>query len=123
MSTLYLIVKLDDFQNALGVLFAISTVLSLMIGLIGTIVFIDSDEKDGKKILNWLKLVLPIVLIVGCFKVVTPSTKQFLTIVGVNYVTTNEQVITTAEKAFQTVDTYLDEKLGLVVAKSKEITK
>ena len=48
-----------------------------------------------------------------------PTTKQFLTIISVSYVTQNEKIVTTADKLVDMLEGYLDKKLGGVKEMSK----
>jgi hypothetical protein len=106
MYEIYWILKLDDIAFLLGGLCA----LMLCIGFVSMFILWVTSEGSCKT--NKLCSLLMVVgLVVGIINTFVPTTKQYLTMMGGHFLTTNEQVITTTEKGFELLDQYLDERL------------
>ena len=118
MMDIYLILKLDDLRHFMGGMLFLGFFLCIgSIPVIG-VSFLDDCEEELKIKPKHLRIigfsVLTLQLMLSFTHMAIPTTKQFLTMYGVSYVTNSEQVIGTADKAFEYVGEYLDQSLELL---------
>lgn len=107
---LYWITRLDDINFVFG-LFGVITTLIFVGMIVVTLLIYAECVEEGRVVRN-------ITIGIGIFAVsilmtgaLIPTTKEYLTIKGMAYVTQSEKVITTGDKLFEAMDGYLDEKL------------
>lgn len=111
--TLYWIIKLDSLIGLSRVIFVSILVVFIVLGII---VAVEYGEDRTTRVLEVTKKVIkrylaPICVLCILLSTFLPTTKQFLSIISVSYVTQNEKVVTTADKIFDVLDKYLDNKL------------
>lgn len=109
---IYWITRLDYFHGA-----CIFGMILLLLGWTGGIIVwaMESEISDTPikervlKIYGVCTTVLLFIFIGGTMFI--PTTKEFLAIKSISYVTQNEKVLTTGDKLFEAVDKYLNEYL------------
>lgn len=108
MMEIYWILKLDD----------IKFFLEFMVFCVVLVLVILFWQMELNKTTGCILVLLSIILLT--LSVFIPSTKQYLTMMGGHFLTTNDKVITTTEKGFELLDQYLDDRLeGATNAKPK----
>lgn len=121
---LYWILKLDDVRIMLVIVTSFS-----IVGLLVRLSSICSqyDGKDEEK--GWALYRTSVIYWVffasfmAMLFTIVPSTKNYFLMMGGEYLTNNEKVITTGEKAYELLDTYMDNKLNELKGTPNELKK
>lgn len=114
--TLYWLSRLDGLKG-------LSIAFAVMLGASICVVFFvwsitkepylsKREERVHKQILKWLYLIIPIFMLSIVSSVLTPTFKQALTFMGIDYVTHNERVLENTDKAIDVFEAYIDKKLN-----------
>jgi hypothetical protein len=120
MMEIYWILKLDDILIALELFFCISIACSMgSIWLLFVFLEVESFKLKHGLLRRVALILVTLSILSGLLLTFTPSTKQYLAIMGGHFLTTNDKVITTTEKGFELLDQFLDEKLQTKKEESK----
>jgi len=115
---IYWVLKLDSIITYTGGVAAFAGLLTVVAGaVLGANICDVNNERQGAK--KWLKFSIPFALCT-LFCVISfsltaymlPTTKEYLIIKGISYATNNERIATTADKIFDGVEEYIDQRLG-----------
>lgn len=110
MSTfqLYMVLKLDDFRNAAGVVAAVSGIL-LAVGIILGIATVDMLEDIAtENIRKWAKRIAVVFVISLTTVTALPTTKQFLIIWAVPKIANNERLGRISGKGLDALEEAID---------------
>lgn len=108
---LYWITRLDEIKNVLEVISLLSTVGLIIIGLLSIFAFIEEIDTFKKSLKSFGSLILMVLILSMGLHAFIPTTKQYLAFISIDYIIHEEKVIDTADKLYEVLDQYLDNKL------------